>query len=61
MTTLRECAATAAAALVEKLRASPADIDTQAVAEIIEEVLNQATSEREEGVEGRLLDLQASM
>jgi len=61
MTTLRECANTAAAALAEKLRASRGNVDTDAVADIIEAVLNQATSEQEEGVERRLVDLEASM
>ena len=46
MTTLRECADTAAAALVEMLRASRGKVDTAAVADVIETVLNQATSER---------------
>ena len=61
MTTLRECANTAAAALAEKLRASRGNIDTDAFADIIEAVLNQATSEQEEGAERRLVDLEASM
>jgi len=61
MTTLRECANTAAAALAEKLRASRGKIDTNAFADVIEEVLNQATSEQEEGAERRLVDLEASM
>ena len=61
MTTLRECANTAAVALVEKLRASRGKLDTEALADVIEQVLNRATNEREEGVERRLVDLQASM
>jgi hypothetical protein len=61
MTTLRECANTAAAALGEKLRASKANIDAKAIADVIETVLNEATSEREEGPRRRLDDLQASM
>ncbi len=61
MTTLRECANTAAAALAEKLRASRGNIDTGTFADIIEAVLNQATSEQEEGAERRLVDLEASM
>jgi hypothetical protein len=58
MTTLKECANTAAAALVEKLRASRGKIDAEAFADIIEGVLNQATSEQEEGAERRLVDLE---
>ncbi|MGB6969888.1 MAG: PAS domain-containing protein, partial [Methyloceanibacter sp.] len=61
MTTLRECANTAAVALVEKLRASRGKLDTEALADVIEQVLNRATNESEEGVERRLMDLQASM
>ena len=61
MTTLRECADTAAAALVEMLRNAKGAVDATAVAEIIEQVLNQATSETEEGAERRIVDLQASM
>ena len=61
MTTLRECADTAAAALAEKVRASKGNIDAKAIADIIETVLNEATSEREEGARRRLDDLQASM
>ena len=49
MTTLRECADTAAAALAEMLRGAKGEVDTAAVAEVIENVLNQATSETEEG------------
>ena len=48
MTTLRECADTAAAALAEMLRGAKGEVDTAAVAEVIENVLNQATSETEE-------------
>jgi adenylate cyclase len=59
MTALRECANTAAAALAEKLRASRGNIDTDAFADIIEAVLNQATSEQEHGAERRLVDLEA--
>ena len=61
MTTLRECADTAAAALVEMLRSAKGAVDAAAVADVIEQVLNQATSETEEGTERRLVDLQASM
>ena len=61
MTTLRECAEAAAAALTEKLRQSQGKIDETAVADIIETILEEATREREEGAEKRLLDLQASM
>ena len=61
MTTLRECADTAAAALVEMLRNAKGEVDAASVAEIIEQVLNQATSETEEGAERRIVDLQASM
>jgi adenylate cyclase len=61
MTTLRECADTAAAALAKKLRATPGKIDTAALADVIEEVLNQATNEREAGEQKRLVDLEASM
>jgi adenylate cyclase len=61
MTTLRECANTAAAALAEKLRASRGNIDTDAFADIIEAVLNQATSEQEDGAGRQLVDLEASM
>ena len=61
MTTLRECADTAAAALAEKLRASKGNIDAKAIADVIETVLNEATSEREEGARRRLDDLHASM
>ncbi len=61
MTTLRECANTAAVALVEKLRASRGKLDPEALADVIEKVLNQATNENKEGVERRLVDLQASM
>ena len=61
MTTLRECANTAAAALGEKLRASKGNIDAKAIADVIETVLNEATSEREEGPRRRPDDLQASM
>ena len=57
MTTLRECADTAAAALVEMLRSAKGTVDTAAVAEIIERVLNQATSETEEGVERRIVSI----
>ena len=49
MTTLRECADMAAAALAEKVRASKGNIDAKAIADVIETVLNEATSEREEG------------
>ena len=38
-----------------------ATIDATAIADVIETVLNQATSEREEGARRRLVDLQASM
>jgi hypothetical protein len=41
MTTLRECADTAAAALAEKLRASKGKIDAKAIADVIETVLNR--------------------
>jgi PAS domain S-box-containing protein len=61
MTTLRECADTAAAALVEMLRSTKGAVDTAAVADVIEKVLNQATSETEEGAQRRIVDLQASM
>ena len=61
MTTLRECAETAAAALVEMLRSAKGAVDKVAVADVIERVLNQATSETEEGAQRRLVDLQASM
>lgn len=61
MTTLRECADTAAAALAEKLRDAKGKIETKAIADVIETVLNEATSEREEGERRRLVDLQASM
>ena len=61
MTTLRECADTAAAALAEMLRASKGKVDTRAVADVIETVLNEAASEREEGARRGLDDLQASM
>ena len=61
MTTLRECADTAAAALAEMLRSAKGAVDTAAVADVIEQVLNQATSETEEGAQRRLVDLQASM
>jgi 16S rRNA C967 or C1407 C5-methylase (RsmB/RsmF family) len=61
MTTLRECADTAAAALAEKVRAAKGNIDAKAIADVIETVLNEATSEREEGARRRLDDLQASM
>lgn len=61
MTTLRECADTAAAALAEKLRAAKGKLDTKAIADVIETVLNEASSEREEGERRRLVDLQASM
>jgi len=61
MTALRECANTAAAALAEKLRASRGNIDTDAFADIIEAVLNQATSEQEDGAGRQLVDLEASM
>ena len=61
MTTLRECADTAAAALVVMLRGTKGAVDAAAVADVIEQVLNQATSETEEGAERRIVDLQASM
>jgi uncharacterized protein YdeI (YjbR/CyaY-like superfamily) len=61
MTTLIECADTAAAALAEKVRASKGNIDAKAIADVIETVLDEATSEREEGARQRLDDLQASM
>ena len=61
MTTLRECADTAAAALVEVLRGAKGVVDEAAVAKVIESVLNQATSETEEGAQRRLVDHQASM
>jgi hypothetical protein len=54
VTTLRECAETAAAALAEKLRASEGKIDAKAIADIIETVLNEATSKREKGARRRL-------
>ena len=38
MTTLRECAETAAAALVEMLRSAKGAVDTVAVADLIEKV-----------------------
>ena len=44
MTTLRECADTAAAALAEKLRASKGKIDAKAIADVIETVLNEAAT-----------------
>ena len=53
MTTLRECADTAAAALVDMLRSAKGAVDAAAVADVIEQVLNQATSETEEGAELR--------
>ena len=61
MTTLRECADTAAAALVEMLRSAKDALDAAAVADVIEQVLNQATSETEEGAQRRLVDLQDLM
>ena len=61
MTTLRECADTAAAALVEMLRTTEGAADTATIADVIERVLNQATSETEEGAQRRLVDLEASM
>jgi PAS domain S-box-containing protein len=61
MTTLRECADAAAAALAAMLRAGKGDVDKEAVAAVIEGFLNQAASEREEGAERRLVDLEASM
>ena len=36
-------------------------VDTVAIADVIEKVLNQATSETEQGAQRRLVDLQASM
>ena len=61
MTTLRECAEAAAAALVKKLRNSRGEVDEAAVADIIEHVLSQATKERDKGEKKRLIDLEASM
>ena len=61
MTTLRECADTAAAALVEMLRTTEGASDTATIADVIERVLNQATAETEEGAQRRLVDLEASM
>ena len=50
MTTLRECADTSPApGLAETLRGAKGEVDTAAVAEVIENVLNQATSQTEEG------------
>ena len=61
MTTLRECADAAAAALVDMLRSAKGTVDAASVADVIEQVLNQATSETEQGAQRRLVDLQASM
>ena len=44
MTTLRECADTAAAALVEILRSAKGAVDAASVSKIIEQVLKQATN-----------------
>ena len=61
MTTLRECAEAAATALTKKLRKSRGEVDEAAVADIIENVLSQATKERDKGEKKRLIDLEASM
>jgi PAS domain S-box-containing protein len=61
MTTLRECAEAAATALTKKLRKSRGEVDEAAVADIIENVLSQATKERDKGEKKRLVDLEASM
>ena len=61
MITLRECADKAAAALVEMLRSAKDAIDNVAIADVIEQVLNPATSETEGGAQRRLVDLQVSM
>lgn len=47
--------------IVEMLRNAKGEVDPASVAEIIEQVLTQATSETEEGAERRIVDLQASM
>ena len=50
----------AAAALTEKLRATPGDVDLAGVADIIEQVLNAVTRTREETDEQRLGEAQAN-
>ena len=58
---MRDCADMAAAALAEMLRGKKGEVDAAAVAAVIENVLNQAASESEEGAQRRLVDLEASM
>jgi hypothetical protein len=45
----------------DMLRESKGNVDTRAVAAVIETVLNRATSEPEEGAKRRLVDLEVSM
>lgn len=61
MTTLRECAEAAAAALAVELTASGGKVDAAAIAGIIEKVLNDATQDTEDGARKRFADLEASM
>jgi PAS domain S-box-containing protein len=56
----RQCAEMAAAALTEKLRATPGDVDPAGVADIIEQVLNAAAREQEEAEHQRLGEVQAN-
>jgi hypothetical protein len=55
---VKECAETAAVALAKMLHASPGNVDTAAIAEVIEQALNEATSKNEEGMRRCLVDLQ---
>jgi PAS domain S-box-containing protein len=59
MTKLRECAETAAVALMKMLRATPGDADPVGMADIIEQVLNAAAQEQEEAERQRLGEVQA--
>jgi PAS domain S-box-containing protein len=56
----RQCAETAAAALTEKLRATPGEVDPAGLADIIQQVLNVAAREQEEAEHQRLGEAQAN-
>jgi len=60
MTRSREHAESATAALLRILRVAPTEIDTKAVAEIIEQTLNTAAREQEKRELQRVADVQAS-
>jgi adenylate cyclase len=60
MTEFRECAETTAAAVAEKLSATPGEVDRAGVADIIEQVLGQAAREQEEAAQQRIGEAQAT-